>query len=306
GVPGSGLHAEDTATSTMTPVLLKPTDHPQVPGDLSQFWMVPERGRARTVAQANLAAAVKLENEGNHARALALLQSPATRQDGQLAAYAEFYKGLALLRLGRVLEARTTFQSLQASRTVGYLAEMAALREAESDESLGDRAAALAVYERLADAKTLAPDEVLMKLGYTAQALGDAAKAQAAFERVYYEYPLSDLTDDAAVRLPDVPASADSIKFKQDLARAEKLFVARQSAAARASFERLRLTSQAEDRTVVQLRLAECDYYLRKYRASADALRPFVESGTRPAEALYFYALSQRELKDNALYHTLM
>ena len=305
GVPGGAIHAEDTAT--MTAVLLKPTDHPQVPADLAQFWMVPERGRTRTAAQANLATAVKFENEGSHARALALLLNPAAKQDGPLAAYAEFYKGLALLRLGRVAEARTTFQSLQASRPVGYLSEMAALREAECDESLGDQAAALAVYERLADAKTLAPDEVLMKLGKTALALGDAAKAQAAFERVYYEYPLSDLTDDAATQLSVAPpVSPDSIRFKQDLARAEKLFTARQYPAARASFERLRSTSQGEDRTLVQLRLAESDYYLRKYRASSDALKPFVESGTRPAEALYFYALAQRELKDNALYHTLM
>ena len=300
------VHADDTAASTMAPVLLTPTDHPRVPGDLSQFWMVPERGRTRTAAQANLATAVKFENDGNHGKALTLLLHPATRQDGPLAAYAEYYKALALLRLGRVAEARTTFQSLQAARPVGYLSEMAALREADCDESLGDRAAALAVYERLADIKTLAPDEVLMKLGKMAQALGDVARAQSAFERVYYEYPLSDLVDDAAAQLPDAPASADSLRFKQDLARAEKLFAARQYPAARASFEKLRSTSQGEDRTLVQLRVAESDYYLRKYRASADALKPFVESGTRPAEALYFYALAQHELQDNALYHTLM
>jgi soluble lytic murein transglycosylase len=52
--------------------------------------------------------------------------------------------------------------------------------------------------------------------------------------------------------------------------------------------------------------MAECDYLLRRYRAAADALRPFFESGTRPAEALYYYALAQRELQDNALFHTLL
>ncbi len=76
--------------------------------------------------------------------------------------------------------------------------------------------------------------------------------------------------------------------------------------APRSSFERLRDASQGDDRTLVQLRIAECDYFLRHYRAAADALRPFIESGTRPAEALYYYALAQRELKDNALYHSLM
>jgi soluble lytic murein transglycosylase len=305
GVPDGGIHAQDI-TSALPPVVLKPTDHPQVPTDLSQFWMVPDRGRARTAAQANLAAAVKFENDASHAKALTLLLSPATKQDGLLAAYAEFYKGLALLRLGRAPEARTTFQSLQAARPVGYLSEMAALREAESDESMGDLAAALAVYERLVDVKTLAPDEILMKLGRTARTLGDAEKAQAAFERVYYEYPLSDLADDAAVQLPDAPVSADSIRFKQDLARAEKLFVARQYTVARESFERLRFTSQGEDRTRVLVRIAECDYYQRRYHAAADALKPFVESGTRSAEALYFYALAQHDIQEPALYRALM
>ena len=128
-----------------------------------------------------------------------------------------------------------TFEAdvLQAGKPVSYLSEMAALREAECDEALGEQAAALAVYERLADTKTLAPDEVLMKIGKTAQTLGDIDKAQAAFERVYYDYPLSDRADDAAAQLPDVPVSPDSIRFKQELSRADRLFTARQYPAAR-------------------------------------------------------------------------
>jgi soluble lytic murein transglycosylase len=304
-VRGSGVHAEDI-TPTLPPVVLRPTDHPRVPADLSQFWMVPDRGRPRTVAQANLAAAVKFENDGNHGKALTLLLSPATRQDGPLATYADFYKGLALLRLGRLPEARTTFQAVQTARPVGYLSEMAALREAESDVLMGDPAAALAVYERLVDVKTLAPDEVLMRLGRTAMTLGDAEKAQAAFGRVYYEYPLSDFADDAAALLADAPVSADSIRFKQELSRAEKLFTARQYLTARSAFERLRYTSQGEDRRVVELRIAECDYYQRRYHAAADALKPYIESGTRSAEALYFYALAQHEIQEITLYRTLM
>src|SRR5580765_693023 len=303
---GHDVRAEESPNPTLTAIVLKTTDHPPVPRELSQFWMAPDTRRPRTAAQANLATAVKFENEGNHAKALNLLTNPATKQDGPLAAYAEFYKGVAQLRLGRVADARTTFQLLQAAKPVGYLSEMAALREAECDEQLGDLLAALAVYERLSATKTLAPDEILMKIGRTAYALGDTQKEQDALERVYYEFPLSDLTDAAAARLPDAGVSAGSIRFSQELARAERLFAARQYPAARASFDRLRLASQGEDRTVVLLRLAETDYYLRKYRASADALRPFVGSGTRPAEALYFYALAQRELNNTPLFHELL
>jgi soluble lytic murein transglycosylase len=298
------LAADDDAT--LAPVVLRTTDHPPVPRDLSQFWMAPDTRRSRTTAQANLAAAMKFETEGNHTRALNLLTSPATKQDGPLAAYADFYKGLAQLHLGRVADARATFQALQAARPVGYIPEAAALREAECDETLGDQAAAVAVYERLAATRTLAPDDILMKLGKAALAAGDTAKAQAAFERVYYEFPLSDLTDDAAVRLPDAPAPAGTIRFNQELARAERLFGARQYVAARASYERLLSGAQGEDRTAVLLRLAEADYYLRKYRASADALKPYVASGPRTAEALYYYGLAQRELKNNALFHELL
>ncbi len=291
---------------TPAPIVLRPTDHPRVPQTLSQFWMAPERGRVRTAAPANLATAVKFENDGNHAKALALLDNPATRQDGPMAAYATYYRGLALLRLGRTVEARTTFQALQATPIAGYLTEMAALREAECDETLDDNAAAVAVYERLASTPTLAPDEILMKLAHAARASGDEDKAQAAFERVYYEFPLSDLADEAAEQLRDVDVDADSVRFRQNLARAERLFSARQYPAARSSFEKLRSASQGEDRTLVQLRLAESDYFLRRYRAASDALKPFVSSGARPAEALYYYALAQHELNDNALYHSLM
>src|SRR4029078_13459964 len=50
-------------------------------------------------------------------------------------------------------------------------------RAPEWHEQLGDQAAALAVYERLSAIKTLAPDDILMKIGKTAQALGDTPKA---------------------------------------------------------------------------------------------------------------------------------
>ena len=292
--------------STQAAVVLRPTDHPRVPRELSQFWMAPERGRVRTAAQANLATAIKFENDGSHAKAYNLLVNPATKQDGPLAAYAEYYKGLALMNLSRVLEARTTFQALQSPGLAGYLAEMAALREAECDATLGDQAAALAVYERLAATKTLAPDDILMKVGKAAQAIGNTEKAQAAFARVYYDFPLSDLADEAASELADAPISAGSVRLRQELARAERLFNAKQYSAARSTYERLRSATQGEDRTTAQLRIAEADYYLRHYHSAADVLKPFVESGTRPAEALFYFALAQHELKENELYHALM
>ena len=97
-VPGQAQQAADSTTNIA--LVLKPTDHPRVPRDLSQLWMAPEKGRARTAAQANLATAIKLEGEGSHAKALVLLTHPATAQQGPLAPYVEYYKGLAQLRSG--------------------------------------------------------------------------------------------------------------------------------------------------------------------------------------------------------------
>jgi soluble lytic murein transglycosylase len=298
--------AQQTDSAIPPAIVLRPTDHPRVPRELSQYWMVPDKDTVRTAAQANLATAVKFENEGNHSKALALLTNAATRQEGPLAAYVDFYKGLAELHLGRAADARSTFRALRARTPVGFLAEMAALREAECDEALGDQLAALAVYEDLAQTKTMAPDEILMKAGKAAQAAGDDARAQAAFEHVYFDYPLSDLADDAAAQLDGTPTTSNAMRWKQEIARAQRLFGARQYVPARATFEKLRASSQGEERTLMQLRIAESDYYLRRFRSAADALKGFVESGTRPAEALYYYALAQRELKSNDVFHTLM
>ena len=138
--------AAATGSVTNLALVLKPTDHPRVSRDLSQLWMAPEPGRVRTAAQANLATAIKLESEGGHAKALALLTHPATAQQGPLAPYVQYYKGLAQLRMGRPAEARTTFQTLQAHTLAGFLAEASLLKEAESDEALNDYAGAVAVY----------------------------------------------------------------------------------------------------------------------------------------------------------------
>ncbi len=192
---GGATSSPATGPGSVTNIalVLKPTDHPRVSRDLSQLWMAPEPGRARTAAQANLAMAIKLEGEGSHAKALALLTHPATAQQGPLATYVEYYKGLAQLRLGRPAEARAAFQALQAHTPTGFLAEASLLKEAESDEALNDYGAAVAVYERLAAMKTTAPDQVLKSLAKAARAGGDEEKAHAALERLYFDYPLSEL-----------------------------------------------------------------------------------------------------------------
>jgi soluble lytic murein transglycosylase len=287
-------------------LVLKPTDHPRVPRDLAQLWMAPEKGRVRTAAEANLATAIKMMGDSSYAKALNLLTHPATAQQGPLAAYVDYYKGLAQLKLGRAADARTTFQALQARTLSGFLVEASALREAEASEALNDHVASVAVYERLSGMKTTAPDQVLSNLAKAAKAAGDVDKARAAYERLYYEYPFSELASTAADELGAEPILPGNPAVRREMGRAERLFAAKQYTPARAAFERLRSATSGDERDLVRLRLAESDYYLKKFRIARDALKPFTEEGSHKSEALYFYALVQRDLGERADYFTLM
>src|SRR6266513_604925 len=173
---GHGAVLAQVQRADAADVQLKATDHPRLPADVSKLWMVPPRTSGRPAGLAEFATAVKLEVDADFARALPILSTPAVQQS-LLGSYAEYYKGLAELRLGRTNDAKRTFQALASKEPTGYLAEAAPLREAESDEALGDHAAALDIYERLAKTKLTAPDDVLMRLARAAKAVGNKEQA---------------------------------------------------------------------------------------------------------------------------------
>ena len=113
-------------------VVLAPTSHPVIPREISELWLAPEKAHGpRSAALDDFARAVKLEVDSDFAKALPIL-SRASLQEGTLGGYAVYYEGLAELRLNPPEEARRTFQRLEASQPVGYLAQAAALREARS------------------------------------------------------------------------------------------------------------------------------------------------------------------------------
>ena len=284
---------------------LKPTSHPRLPTEASHLWLAPDataRAEARSAALGEFAQAVKLEVDNNFARALPMFMQPAVRQ-GTLAFYAEYYQGLAEMRLGRAADARRTFQTLASREPIGYLTEAAALREADADEALNDPAAAMAVYEKLAALKTTAPDDVLMRLGRVAKASGSPEKAAEAFSRVVYEFPFSDLApvaSDELTSLPIGPIAPGTNRYRLEVGRGERFFAAKRYPQARSVFESLRsAATDPNDRELVQLRLGECDYYLKHARAARDLIRPYTEHASRQGEALFFYAIATRELGDH-------
>jgi soluble lytic murein transglycosylase len=287
-------------------VMLLPTNHPRLPLDLSQLWLAPQSGRrTRTPLLDEFASAVRLELGGDFARALPIVSQPSLRV-GTLGLYGDYYKGLAELRLGRAEEARRTFQAMQSREIVGYLVEAAAPREAEAGEVLGDHAAALRIYERLSNTKTSSPDDVLMRLGRAAKASGDEKKATRAFARLYYEYPFSDFAVGAGQELESGPFVTGSTRHKSAMDRAERLFGAKRYGQARGEFVAVRNAAQDDDRERIDLRIAECDYFLKRPRNARDELRPYLEHARRRGEALFFHALASRELGDNDAYMKTM
>jgi soluble lytic murein transglycosylase len=297
------------AAGAATEVVLAPTNHPRLPAEISQLWMAPDRGHAHTALMTEFASGVKLEIDSNYTKALPIFSQSSLRQ-GPLGHYAEYYKGLAELRLGHAGEARQTFQALQAHDPIGYLVEAAALREAECDEALGDPQAAVQVYERLAAMKTTTPDDVLMRLGRAAKAAGDATKAVNAFSRVYFEFPFSDLSALASDELDHLsnvpPITGGSTRYKLELGRAERLFAAKKYAQARSEFENIRRVADGDDKELVSIRLAECDYFLKRPRNARDEIKPYIAKASRQGEALYFYAVAERDLGEHGEYFSIV
>lgn len=256
-------------------IALAPTNHPILPRDLSKLWFAPERGRG---------AAVPLS----------------------LGEYPTYDAGVKALQLGRYAEARDLFQRVLAAGPIGYLSEAAALGAAECAEGEKDFHRAVEIYDRLAASKTLAPEDVLMRLGAAAKSARDYRKAAEAFGRVLYDFPLSSQAPQAAAEyaaLPMVqPMIPGSQRYKLELGRAERLFAARRYSDARQAFQGLRLLALGDDRELINMRLAECDYFLKRQRYARDGLKKYIDDAARKGEALYFYALTIRDLGDRAGY----
>ncbi len=112
-------------------------------------------------------------------------------------------------------------------------------------------------------------DEVYMRLGLAAHLAHDRNKAADAFGHVYYEFALSERAADAGLELTRLelpPAPSGSERYKLELGRAERLFAVRQYVPARAAFDALKPRATDDDRALIQLRLAECDYRQKRPR----------------------------------------
>ncbi len=281
--------------------VLTSSAYPPVPADASQLWLVPDRAtRARvTPLMRNLAQAIRLQADGKYAKALPLVSVNAFAST-PLADYAAYYRGVILLRLGRTDEARQVLAQLRAKEPAGYVSEAVRLREVEAAEAQGDHASAVKIYEDLAGRKTASPDAVLMGLAKAALAAGDRAGAARAYTRLYYDYPLSDLSTTAGNEiepLRDVAPMDAAERYKAEASRAQRLFDSRRYAVAEPAFRSLAAqAATGDDRERFNLRVAECEFYQRRYREARDGAEPYLEHASRKAEAQFFYLSALREL----------
>jgi soluble lytic murein transglycosylase len=300
-VMGQETGRRDAATPRLTP-----TRHPVVPTELSQFWFVSPTPGLRMDADTRaittrIARGIKLINAGDFTAGLALVNtSDVTRSP--LAAYAHYYAGVALSNLSRAAEADKAYAAARERRSQGYLKEALDLRMAEAALVRGDAKRAVDLLDDLADDKVASPDTVLLMLGRAAEQAGDSDRALEAYRDVHYGLPLSAGAPDAQAALTrlQTSAKAPSDKLKRDRERAEVLFNARRWALARAAYEPLVKTLQGDEAKLAALRIAECDFYLDRFRAARDGVAPFLKDDKREAEARFFHLSAIRGLGDQA------
>jgi soluble lytic murein transglycosylase len=281
------------------------TAHPPLPRDPLALWLAPsESSRRPPAAVSSFRAGTRLFGEARYAEALPLVS--ASLAGTPLAGYAAYYRAVTELRLSRFDDARRSFDALASQPLAGYLSEAVPLRQAEVAEARGDHRRAAALYATLAAGKPLSPEDVLMRLARASLAAGDTAGAAQAFARVYYEFPLSDEATLAQAQLDErrlwQPLESGNARYRFELGRAERLFGARRYAQARAGFELVAPHASGEGQEVTSLRLAECDYYLKRYRAAREALEPWIGRASRRAEARFFHLSAIGELGHDAEY----
>ena len=290
----------------------RPTQHPPLPPSVSDYWLVPSRGwaagRAEAVAAARaLAQAARLMDEEKYAQALAYIR-PSALAATPLAGYGAYLTGLAQLELERFDDARRTLAALRASRPVGFLAEATALQLAEISTTQGDYAGAVPLYDEVLAVKPAAPDDVLLRLARAASNSGDRARALDTYQTIYYDWPTSEAADAAEIEMPISalgPVAAGTPRLARELARAERLFAVRRYQEAREAFERIAGAATGDDAELVQLRMAESDFYLRRYARVRDDLSPFLDRAARRAEARFFYLMTTQRVGNRDQYIAL-
>ncbi len=212
-----------SAQSAPAPILTA-TAYPPVPTASRDLWLSPTS--RPTAAMLSLGKVASYVTEAKFKEAAPIV-AKAKLDATPLESYQKFYNALVEFRVGQLDDARRDAGDLVEDPPAGYLSEGARRLAGEIAEAQNDFDGAITYYEPLTKS-SLAMDDALMRLGRAKKANGDAAGAAAAFTRVYFEFPLSDLATSAASELDELralgPIDAGSPRYKLELGRAERLF----------------------------------------------------------------------------------
>jgi soluble lytic murein transglycosylase len=308
--PATSVNAATTQTAAQAAgaVVLAPTPHPPIPKTADELWLVPASAQnaTRSPLMTRFSEGVDAIARSDYAEALPKVND-ARLAKTPIADYASYYTALARLHTGRFAEARSDFNALNAARPPGVLREWGLLGEAEAAEALGQFADAARLYETASMLKTAAPDVVMNGLARNLAAAGDKSGALTAYRRVYYEFPLSELSDGARGKILQQAGIDETTRLRQDFAlelgRAQRLFGTKRYAESLTAFEALRPLADGDNRELVGLRIAEAQFYLGRYKQALDGARQF-NNGSRKAEARFFSLSAMRGLGDHDSYVT--
>jgi soluble lytic murein transglycosylase len=247
-----------------------------------------------------LAQAIEAVNEDQSEKAIPALTKGTS--DPMLGGYARLYLGRAQMKAGRFNDAVATAKQLLSMPPTGYLGDAALWLGADAAEVSNDWAAVVRFLQTLAAAQPLDPQRVHLRLGRAALKVDDSRLALNSFRKVYYDYPLSPEAEEAGaeivkLRAPYPPEPPTPERVQADLSRAERLYSAGRHSDARKAFEQLRPYVAGDERQLTDLRLAQCDYQLKRYQAAYDGFRAYLdEARTRLQEAQFFLLSSLRGL----------
>ena len=205
---------------------------------------------------------------------------------------------LALGQLDEAAAARhVRLSRVRARRRAG---ESAQWLVADVAEARGDWREAARAFDEIVQGGTTRPALAHLRAGRASLQAGDRDAALKSFSarvlRVSTDRPRPPTRPRswracprASRRCPPIPRSL--------LGRATQLFGARRYADARKAFERVALTGTAAERSLADLRLAQCDFFLKKYAAAREALGVYLaRARERLPEAQLYYLGTLREL----------
>ncbi|HET9372975.1 MAG TPA: transglycosylase SLT domain-containing protein [Vicinamibacterales bacterium] len=258
------------------------------------LWLTPPNGSPG--AASDFARAIDdLQNDRAQAAAKVF---QAKLSDPRLGGYAALYLSRAQLALERHDAAASTIKKLIAAEPTGYLEESAYWTAVDAADAAGRHDEIVRLLQALIASKPIRYEQAYLRLGRAAAASGNRDLALESFRRLYYEFALAPEAKDALkeiTALGERPSAPSAGQFKLDLGRAERFFAARRYAEAREVFAQIRSTSVGDDRSLIDLRLAQCDYHIGKHAAARTALRAYIDESTfRLPEAQKYYLDTSR------------